>query len=51
MSVGYTIYGCIVKEATDDVHAAIQGNKILKVQFERIKYMVHYKNQDGMLDL
>ena len=35
--------GYIVKEALDDVHAAIEGNKILKVQFEWIKYVVHFK--------
>ena len=35
--------GYIVKEALDDVHTAIEENKILNVQFDWIKYMVHFK--------
>lgn len=35
--------GYIVKEALDEVHAAIAENKILNVQFDWIKYVVHFK--------
>jgi len=35
--------GYIVKEALDDVHAAIEEKKILNVQFDWIKYVMHFK--------
>jgi len=35
--------GYIVKEALDDVHMAIEQKKILKIQFDWIKFIVHYK--------
>jgi len=32
-----------VKEALDDVHSAINDKKILRVKFDWIKFIVHFK--------
>ena len=39
--------GYIVKEALDDVHEAINNNKILSVSFAWLKYIVYSNAQDG----
>ena len=36
--------GYVVKEALPDVHKAMDENKVLQVQFDHIKYVVHYKS-------
>ena len=35
--------GCVVSEALTDMNEAISNNKILKVYFSWIKYIVYYK--------
>lgn len=35
--------GYAVQEALDDVHSAMDEKKILDVQFDWIKYVVHFK--------
>ena len=41
--------GYVVKEALDDVHNAMDHDKILSVQFDWVKYVAHYKNLAGIL--
>ena len=36
--------GYVVKEALPDVHKAMDENKVLQVQFDHIKFIVHYKS-------
>ena len=36
--------GNFVREALDDVHKAMDDGLILKVEFDWIKYIVHFKN-------
>ena len=35
--------GYVVQEALDDVHCAMNEKKILNVQFDWIKFVVHFK--------
>lgn len=36
--------GYVVQEALNEIHKAMDDNLILKVQFDWIKYIVHFKN-------
>lgn len=36
--------GYVVQEVLDEVHKAMDDGLILKVQFEWIKYIIHFKN-------
>ena len=36
--------GYVVQEAFDDVHKAMEHDRILNVQFDWVKFFVHYKS-------